>query len=79
MEQRSLYALEDAISTPDNTSTGIHRNDHIKVSPEPPRSHEASTALCGGPNGVVVHQYGIWDLALQHFLHSQAGSASPLQ
>lgn len=43
------------------------------------RCHEASTALCGGPYGLAVHQPGIWDLALQHFLYSKTHSASSLQ
>jgi len=35
--------------------------------------------LCGGPHGLAVHQHGVWDLALQHFVHSSTGSTSTLQ
>ncbi|KAF3836971.1 hypothetical protein F7725_004435 [Dissostichus mawsoni] len=33
-----------------------------------PSSHEATTALRGGPYGLAVYQHGVWDLALQHLL-----------
>ena len=42
-------------------------------------SHEAPTALRGGPHGLAVYQHGVWDLALQQFLHSQTGSTTTLQ
>lgn len=42
-------------------------------------SHEAPTALCGGPHGLAVYQHGVWDLALQQFLYSQTGSTTALQ
>lgn len=42
-------------------------------------SHEASTALRGGPHGLAVHQRGDWDLAVQHSVYPSAGSTSTLQ
>ena len=47
--------------------------------PQSPRSHEASPALRGGPYGLAVYQRGVRDLALQHVLYPQTGSASALQ
>lgn len=41
------------------------------------RSHEASAALCDGPHGLVLRQYGVRHLALQLLLRPQVGATAP--
>lgn len=42
-------------------------------------SDEASTSLCCGSHGLALYQSGVWDMALQHFLHTQTGAAPTLR
>lgn len=40
--------------------------------------NEASPSLRSGSDGLALHQRGVWDLVLQHFLRSQTGAAPTL-